>query len=938
MINASSDFKKCVKNGCKIVNYADITLKDGTVLNLGPSDFSVGGFSMTDKTSNGKFEIGTAIAKTISVTIANHTNKFSAYDFYKSIIYMYVAVEKEDGTVLKERKGKYYVINPTSPGDTIKLSGVDSMYLFDKPYNPKTFPATLQTILADCCIDCGVNIGFGEFDNWNFEVMNAPEECTYRQVVSWVAQIAGCHARINNNDYLELVWYDTSSLEKVNIDGGNYFVYENENIIDGGDFTTYESDLIIDGGNFTDYAPPNVTKIKPPTVSTDNVVISGVKVEYNKKEVLLGTEDYLISVKDNPFVADKEDEVCQYLADKLIGLSFRPLSCQMVNNPLFEPFDSCYVYDRKGNVYFTLINSVTYTISGFTTLSCNAEDPIRNETSYVSEAAKAVVQARREAAELANQAQIAAEKNAEAKAAELASEAASVAYKEAEKKAEELTTAAQKASGEEAARLAEEAQRAAEEAAQLKAEAAKAEAIAEAAREAAELANQALEEAKRYSDENLTMYDRAVQNMNLLAANSMGLYRESETQSDGSVIYYMSNRPIVKNEDGTCEFELDSVVYKMTADGFFVSEDGGITYTSGFDAEGNAVVNVLSAIGITFDWARGGTLSLGGDNNINGSIVVYDSENNVIGKFNKNGLWASNGYFEGDIVSKNAYITGGQININTSNETYDAIQLNQGKEIMKLSPGYFYQKTSDGISQITPFSISLGNGATFQGSSESANLGQGTLSLVYHNSKTSIQGGILNTESINADKASFAEDVSIAGDLFVSGAVTSKPNFKLGLTILNTGTLELQSASSLNCHGKANFYNGIYHGTVFSVSTTGEVTASGAIKSVGNYESSFYKLKTSSDLNVGGNLNVSGTFSPNSISLSGDLTVSGTTTLKGTVKICDATYDNLGFFGSSGSSKKTVSNISSTSGATTSTIATKLNDLLTSLRGYGLIG
>lgn len=851
MINASSDFKKCVKNGCKIVNYADITLKDGTVLNLGPSDFSVGGFSMTDKTSNGKFEIGTAIAKTISVTIANHTNKFSAYDFYKSIIYMYVAVEKEDGTVLKERKGKYYVINPTSPGDTIKLSGVDSMYLFDKPYNPKTFPATLQTILADCCIDCGVNIGFGEFDNWNFEVMNAPEECTYRQVVSWVAQIAGCHARINNNDYLELVWYDTSSLEKVNIDGGNYFVYENENIIDGGDFTTYESDLIIDGGNFTDYAPPNVTKIKPPTVSTDNVVISGVKVEYNKKEVLLGTEDYLISVKDNPFVADKEDEVCQYLADKLIGLSFRPLSCQMVNNPLFEPFDSCYVYDRKGNVYFTLINSVTYTISGFTTLSCNAEDPIRNETSYVSESAKAVVQARREAAELANQ---------------------------------------------------------------------------------------ALEEAKRYSDGNLTLYDKAVQNMNMLAANSMGLYRESETQSDGSVIYYMSNRPIVKNEDGTCEFELDSVVYKMTADGFFVSEDGGITYTSGFDAEGNAVVNVLSAIGITFDWARGGTLSLGGDNNINGSIVVYDSENNVIGKFNKNGLWASNGYFEGDIVSKNAYITGGQININTSNETYDAIQLNQGKEIMKLSPGYFYQKTSDGISQITPFSISLGNGATFQGSSESANLGQGTLSLVYHNSKTSIQGGILNTESINADKASFAEDVSIAGDLFVSGEVTSKPNFKLGLTILNTGTLELQSASSLNCHGKANFYNGIYHGTVFSVSTNGEVTASGAIKSVGNYESSFYKLKTSNDLNVGGNLNVSGTFSPNSISLSGDLTVSGTTTLKGTVKICDATYDNLGFFGSSGSSKKTVSNIYSTSGATTSTIATKLNDLLTSLRGYGLIG
>ena len=543
MINASQEFKNFVKKGTKLVNYADITLKDGTVLNLGPSDFSVGGFSMTDKTSNGKFEIGTAIAKTISVTIANHTNKFSAYDFYKSIIYMYVAVEKEDGTVLKERKGKYYVINPTSPGDTIKLSGVDSMYLFDKPYNPKTFPATLQTILADCCIDCGVNIGFGEFDNWNFEVMNAPEECTYRQVVSWVAQIAGCHARINNNDYLELVWYDTSSLEKVNIDGGNYFVYENENIIDGGDFTTYESDLIIDGGNFTDYAPPNVTKIKPPTVSTDNVVITGVKVEHDKKEVLLGTDDYLINVKDNPFVKDKENEVCQYLADRLIGLSFRPLSCQMVNNPLFEPFDSCYVYDRKGNVYFTLINSVTYTISGFTTLSCNADDPVRNESSYVSESAKAIVQARRN------------------------------------------------------------------------------------------------------TEKQLTTYDKAVQNMNMLAANSMGLYRESETQSDGSVIYYMSNRPITKDDNGICSFEENSVVYKMTGSGFFVSEDGGLSYTSGFDSEGNAVVNVLSAIGITFDWARGGTLSLGGYDNLNGVIKIYDRNGVNTGVIDNNGiaLYAENG-------------------------------------------------------------------------------------------------------------------------------------------------------------------------------------------------------------------------------------------------------------------------------------------------------
>lgn len=689
MMNVSSEFKNLVKNGAKIVNYADITLKDGTVLNLGPSDFAVGGFSMSDKTTNGKFEIGTAIAKNISVTIANHTNKFSAYDFYKAIIYMYVAIEKEDGTVLKERKGKYYVINPTSPGDTIKLSGVDSMYLFDKPYEAKTaYPATLLTILSDCCLDCGVSIGFGEFNNWNLVVDKRPEDCTNRQVVSWVAQIAGRHARINNNDYLELVWYDIESLNRVNIDGGNYFVYENENVIDGGDFTNYDSDIVIDGGNFTDYYPPNVTKIKPPTVSTDNVVITGVKVEYNKKEVILGTEDYLISVKDNPFVADKENEVCQYLADRLIGLSFRPLSCQMVNNPLFEPFDSCYVYDRKGNAYFTLINDVTYTISGFTTISCKAEDPVRNESSYVSESAKAIVQAKRETA------------------------------------------------------------------------------------------NQ------------LSVYDQAVQNMNLLAANSMGLYRESETQSNGSVIYYMSNRPIAKDEKGICIFEEGSVVYKMTGDGFFVSTDGGVTYTSGFDSEGNAVVNVLSAIGITFDWAKGGTLSLGGDNNINGSMVVYDAESNIVGKFNKDGLWANNGYFKGDIVSTNAYITGGQINITTSAQTYDTIQLKHGTDIIKISPSYLYQNDKDGILKITPFSVDLGNGSTMQGSTKSSSLGQGTLSLELNGSSSYIQGGMANFENVRTSSETlesyfsgpviFSKETKVYGNLTVNENTSLKGDLNVG--------------------------------------------------------------------------------------------------------------------------------------------------------------
>ena len=537
MINASQEFKKLINSGVKIVNYADITLRDGTVLNLTPEDFALGGFSMTDEMTDGKFGVGYAVGKTIDVTIANHTNKFSSYDFYKSIIYMYVAVELEDGRVLKERKGKYYVINPTSPGDTIRLSGVDSMYLLDKPYKATTsYPATLQNILSDCCLDCGVNIGFKQFSNYNFVVNNKPEDVTYRDVVSYAAQIAGYNVRINNNDAMELVWYDVSFMNIDILDGGNLIQYDESETYDGGDFSNYSQAVLFDGGSFTDPAPENVTKISSLSVSTDEIIISGVKIENGDVEILKGTEDYVIHIKDNPLAIGKEEGIATYLYNKLKGYKFRALSCNIANNPLFESYDACYVYDRKGNAYFTLVNSVQYKISGFTTIACKAEDPVRNESSYISDAAKVLVQA------------------------------------------------------------------------------------------------------KRNTEMQLSNYDKAVQNMNMLASNAMGLYRESEKQSDGSEIYYQSNRPITKNSSGKCQFEAGSVVYKMTGNGFFVSTNGGKSFTSGFDSNGNAIVNVLSAIGITFDWARGGTLSLGGDGNVNGKLVVYDSSGKQVGKWDKDGI------------------------------------------------------------------------------------------------------------------------------------------------------------------------------------------------------------------------------------------------------------------------------------------------------------
>ena len=54
------------------VNYATMTLSDGTVLNLTPSDFRISGNSFTDDWCDGEeFQLGSAIGKTATLLLDN---------------------------------------------------------------------------------------------------------------------------------------------------------------------------------------------------------------------------------------------------------------------------------------------------------------------------------------------------------------------------------------------------------------------------------------------------------------------------------------------------------------------------------------------------------------------------------------------------------------------------------------------------------------------------------------------------------------------------------------------------------------------------------------------------------------------------------------------------------------------------------------------------
>ena len=84
-------------------------------------------------------------------------------------------------------------------------------------------------------------------------------------------------------------------------------------------------------------------------------------------------------------------------------------------------------------------------------------------------------------------------------------------------------------------------------------------------------------------------YDGKIDNlllMNKLAAYSMGLYDHVEVQPDGSKIFTYTDHPELADSEK---------VYRFNANGFFVSNDGGETWNSGLDSDGNLVVHILTA-------------------------------------------------------------------------------------------------------------------------------------------------------------------------------------------------------------------------------------------------------------------------------------------------------------------------------------------------------
>lgn len=419
MRNVTTAFRRTLTNiNRKWLPYVDITLLDGTVLpQFTDATLWTSGLSFEDVVSEDeKFTaLGAVIMGAATVVIDNTGEKWNDYDFNDADVTIQLGLEV-NGAPEVLRIGQYTVADAKYNGATVTLTLQDYMHQFDRPYDTAlVYPATAGNILRDACTNCGVlyDNSLLEFTNNDYTVAAKPdgENTTYRDVVAWVAQLAGCFAKFNATGKLEFKWFgdDILTAAQQGYDGGEFDPanpYATGDNANGGSFNPWNIGAELDGGALTDNGNCHyIGSLFSETIALDNTVITGVSVSAeregdNGRETVTatsGTTGYVIGIEGNKLIsADDVQTFATYLGTRVIGLTFRKSRVTHLSDPSIEAGDVALLFDHKSREYPILITRTRFTTGGRQETVCGSETPARNRAKQFSQETKNYVDLRRQ--------------------------------------------------------------------------------------------------------------------------------------------------------------------------------------------------------------------------------------------------------------------------------------------------------------------------------------------------------------------------------------------------------------------------------------------------------------------------------------------------------------------------------------------------------------
>lgn len=484
MINVSNEFKTLMSERQDFKEYAEVTLANGTVLELTEDDFSIDNNSLVDSAGANSIPLGVALSRNVQLEIMNDDDHLSDYDFFGAKIRLYLTFELSS-TTEKIEYGTFTVTQPENYGNVVTIVGYDDMYKSDKAYSTSlTFPATAKNVLIDACTTCGILIGDSNFLHNDFQIPSMPsDEYTFRQIIGFISMIACGNARIDRTGHLQIITYDFDYSTNIH------------------DIEAYDS--LTSDTNDVQVTGVQMTKTVTKTITNED----GNENEEDVEELVkYGSDGYVLEI-ENPLVAGHEETLVSWIYERFKDVTFRGFTMDYISYPIAEFGDKIKITDWKGKSFYSVLTDVNFVFFGYTTLQNSAESPMRNQSNYTSSDQKAIIKS------------------------------------------------------------------------------------------------------KEFAEREKSNRQNALGKMQEALKNSNGMYSTQEVLLDGSTIYYLHDKPTMKESKN---------VIKLTAEVIGFSIDGGKTYPYGFTITGEMVARLLYAEGINADYI------------ITGALTVKDKSGNII--------------------------------------------------------------------------------------------------------------------------------------------------------------------------------------------------------------------------------------------------------------------------------------------------------------------
>ncbi len=437
MINVSDAFKQKLQDGERVWQEVEITFPDGTVKTV-KNEIMGENCTFSDCAESSSFPIGCVVCKSMTLELDNTSDQWKNYNFYMAKVHAYLKMQtsvassattdelldenyepildQSGGAILGTKaatedrvetidKGIYTITTPEQYGEILSFTALDDMYKTNATYiSHLVLPQSIETLVRDACETLGIPSEVS-MAHGNLIVSEIPENMTFRQLFGWAAMLETANARLDSRGYLRFIRWDFSNVQEdynaVVDDDGNV-TFKGGASIDSESFISPTGNWTIDSDGFLtliESVADTSEKLKDfftsPTVSSDDIVITGIKLKNRENEAMYGITGYVLEL-ENDLVADSDlDTVAAQIGDSIIGAKFRNMSGELAYNPLIEFGDMAYTYDRKWNRYITPLTDVSCFVNGKTTVKTQADDPIRGQSKFQSESTKAIVEARR---------------------------------------------------------------------------------------------------------------------------------------------------------------------------------------------------------------------------------------------------------------------------------------------------------------------------------------------------------------------------------------------------------------------------------------------------------------------------------------------------------------------------------------------------------------